>query len=660
MKLGVDLGTYNSAAAAADLAGHIYVVPSRDGKNPNGVHVTQSFVRFRPSGEPSAIGAEARKAVRQDPESVVWGTKRLLARGFDQTDEDRRRFAYPIERGPDNGVVMRQGARTYRPEDIARMILEHLRTNAQDARLTPLGRGEQCDTIVLAHPAYFDSNQIAATRRAALDAGFEKVVMVTEPEAALLAYNEARGGGEVDAANILTIDWGAGTLDFVLSQRQEDGSLVNVATPTGSTHLGGLDMDDALVAACIGAFDLGRALADDPAAQSELRELVESMKVRLSTKRRDWGDLYIERSSTSIQIARARSDVPPGEEADWVVLEQALGEQPHSDADPTPILEQFRRQLRFVYTSTGFTPDQIDELVLIGGPMYMPCVRRVIGEEHTGNAKVQAQLAKIDADGFPLSPMEAVARGAALYTGNSLMQWMPPFAYGPVLGLLPGHRFGEVLIQRGAGQPQDDTSGFLSCHLQPGSAVTVGLFRVEHADGGPHYSQLGSYEWYPVVDDFGRARFRVQLELDSEGVVGMTFHDDVAGTPMRLDKMTDLQSTDLATPPAQFVQEDDPQAGAQAVGGLPQPQPEIKPEMVARRRAEALQDIDVVRPFAKHSPALREAISELEQALRQMPNGPTPQAVFAAVGNALTKLKHVVNVDQGIPDEKKLLLKGGK
>ncbi len=644
-QIGVEIGLYHVRAAALGCDGRSYLLRSKDGRESEDGCALPAFIRFATDGCVRDIGEAARRAVAEDPASVVWGAMQLVGRGYDQTAEVRRRFAYPIERGPDGGVVIRQGPRTYRPEQILALLLEDVRRSAEDAALNPRRRGEAYDTVVLAHPAYFDSAQLAAMHQAALGAGFAKVVLVTEPEAALLAYNEARGGGEVDAANILTINWGAGTLDFVLSQRQEDGSLVNVGTSGGSTHLGGLEMDDALVAACTKTFGLDAALAAEPDARSELRSLVESMKIRLSKRRGDISDLRTEQGSVSIRMARTRSDVPPGEEADWVVLEEVLGEQPLSDdaADPTPILEQFRRQLRFVHTSSGFTPDQIDELVLIGGPMYMPCVRRVIGEEHAGNAKVQAELAKIDADGFPLSLTEAVARGAALYTGRRLPLWMPPFAYGPVLGLPAGQRYGEVLIQRGAGQPQTGITPALGCQLPPGGALQTGLFRVECRPEGERYSRFGQCEWTPKTDSRGRAVFRVQLDLDAEGGLAITLYDDVAGTQGCLRALNRLASVEIPAPAAY--------AGPIEVL-------KVDAERAAAQRGEAERLLRASALTGQCGDRSRSALDDLRRALAATPEGPASEAAYAHFGLLVTAANEALDDDPELPDAVRQLLRG--
>jgi hypothetical protein len=246
---------------------------------------------------------------------------------------------------------------------------------------------------------------ILQTRQAALDAGFAEVELIPEPIAAALAY-----GQRLDLTSrplIMAIDWGAGTLDIVLmgsTDEQGRRRLAPAHPASGHTQLGGIDMDDALLKAVAAAYGLddtvigrlvdGRPLATETDAQQldealRLREAVERAKITLSTLPTATEDAPYRGRSLRIHLARTRADVPP-QGGPWVVLDEALA----------PLLATFRAQLEWALRDAHLEPAEIDHVLLVGGPMHMPCVRQVIADVMAGNERVSvAAWLSADADG---------------------------------------------------------------------------------------------------------------------------------------------------------------------------------------------------------------------------------------------------------------------
>ena len=242
--LGIDLGTYNSAAAAT-IGNRPVMLRAREGATDQGL-CFPSVVEFDEDGNVVQVGELARRSMPVRPERVVCGVKRLIGKAYDRASEtgDTSRFGYQTCRGPDGSCQIQIGRKIYSPTDITALILQKIKQDAE-ADFNPVGR--EIQEAVITVPAYFDPFQKSETERAALAAGFERVHLMPEPTAAASAYRL-----EVAQENqyIVVIDLGAGTLDVTVAllflddnghlQTEEKGH-------GGDTALGGLDMDDAII-----------------------------------------------------------------------------------------------------------------------------------------------------------------------------------------------------------------------------------------------------------------------------------------------------------------------------------------------------------------------------------------------------------------------------
>jgi len=615
--IGIDLGTYNSAAAYEMPDGKVVLLKAYHGQTWQGC-VIPSFVKFYANGEVEKYGEKAREELEIAPHLVVWGLKRIIGRPYQSAIEEMHRFKYPIEEAKDGSIVIPIGSKKYTPTEIVKIFLERVKKDCESSDFNPI-KGKITKAIIT-HPAYFDTNQIKAVKDAAQEAGFDEIELMTEPEAAALAYKDV-----IDFKSepwVMVIDWGAGTLDIVICRfsLSEEGipRIDSIFPAYGDTRLGGTDMDDALFEE---AKRLYRLEDLSPEEAGKIRSEIEKGKIYLSTN--PWIQKYATYKGRliSLKMARSEEEVPGGDKEGWIVLESVLNE----------ILEKFKTHIKFALEKEGLTPDDIDQLIIVGGPAYMPCVRKAIAEIFQGNEKVMKQLERIEKEGFPVSPIEAVVRGATIYGSGSPVRhlfsvddgemekslnagdipqklenafkdnglplsenatvtkednkWVvidddrkfivkkengilniysqietgekrTPYGYGYLLD----DDTGEILIPVGSsGGISKRTETITKIGLKPGESIPVSLLKSEDTPDGKKYSRIGNYKIAPVVGDRG-ADFIITVEMDKDLGAGLTIEDLNSPNPPFTLKLLRHQDTPIPEPrPPRRIEETPPE-----------------------------------------------------------------------------------------------------
>lgn len=382
--LGIDLGTTNSACAVVQ-GGRAAVV--RRGED----RIVPSVVAVKHDGT-VAVGAEAKRQRTVDPKNVVFSAKRLIGRRFSSPEVQRMRTSVPyrIVEGNNESVMVDVGGRRLSIVELSAYILKYLRQMAEEALG---GRVKKC---VIAVPANFNDSQRSATRIAARLAGLDVIRVINEPTAAALAY----GYIEDMDRRIAVYDFGGGTFDITILQITRN--VFEVLATSGEMFLGGDDLDsailDEMVVTCRQQLDLDPA--SDPLAMERLRAVAEQVKIQLS-----------EASRSSIRI----EDVIYGTGKD---LEFAL-----DDASMRRIVEPIVRRTipvcQDALSVAGIRPEQVDEIVLVGGTTRLPLVREVVAEVFGKPPQTS------------INPMSVVAVGAAIQ-GAALMGSLVPMATGGV------------------------------------------------------------------------------------------------------------------------------------------------------------------------------------------------------------------------------------
>jgi molecular chaperone HscC len=342
--VGIDLGTTNSLVAILQ-DGQPVIIPNRLGEL-----LTPSAVSIDDKGT-VLVGAPA------------------LARAT--THPSRTALAFKRDMGTDRAVEL--GGRTFRAPELSALVLKSLREDAEAFLGRPI------DEAVITVPAYFDEIQRRATRDAASIAGLPVERIINEPTAAALAYGLHNRDRAFRAA---VLDLGGGTFDVTVLEVME--GVIEIQASSGDTRLGGEDFADALVDRLAGRLGLGPALAEHPVARARLRLACEEAKRRLS------GEAETRVVVPGLELGRLRRDLDEP-------LSRAEAEEAWS-----ALLARIGRPVLRALGDARAQPEQIDEVLLVGGATRVPCVV-ALAARLFGRMPLRS-----------LPPDEAVAMGAAV------------------------------------------------------------------------------------------------------------------------------------------------------------------------------------------------------------------------------------------------------
>jgi molecular chaperone DnaK len=372
--VGIDLGTTNSVIAVME-GGEPVVIPNSEGSR-----TTPSVVAFTKSGE-RLVGNLARRQAAVNPENTVYSIKRFMGRKYAEVVEERKIVPYEVKAGKDDRVVVQipNANKEFTPEEISAMILQKLKADAE-AYL-----GEKVTDAVITVPAYFNDAQRQATKNAGQIAGLNVVRIINEPTAASLAYGLDKKANET----ILVFDLGGGTFD--VSVLDVGDGVFEVKSTNGDTHLGGDDYDRRIVDWLAEEFKKsnGIDLKTDRQALQRLTEASERAKIELSS-----------RLETSINLPFITAD-QTGPKHLEMTLTRAKFESLTAD-----LTERCRGPFLAALKDANLTPQQIDEVVLVGGSTRMPVIQQLVKNLLGGKEPHKG-----------VNPDEVVAIGAAIQAG---------------------------------------------------------------------------------------------------------------------------------------------------------------------------------------------------------------------------------------------------
>jgi len=473
--VGIDLGTTNSLVAYLDGATP-KVIPAPEGGN-----LVPSIVSCLEDGT-FVAGEAARARLVPHPERTVYSVKRLMGRGVEDVREDLKLLPFRIAEGSESVIRLNLGGKLMTPPEISAQVLLELKRTAE-AYL-----GEEITQAVITVPAYFDDAQRQATKDAGRLAGLEVLRLVNEPTAASLAYGlDKRKEGVV-----AVYDFGGGTFDISIL-RLQDGIFEVLATH-GDTHLGGDDIDQRLMAIALEdiASEWGEDLSANHEAVQTVRRAVIAAKHQLS------------------MLPVVRIEVEFGGRQYQRELKRELFEQLIQD-----IVERTLQPCREAMRDAGLTPEQIDEVVMVGGSTRIPLVRKAV--EALFKAKPHTEL----------NPDEVVALGAAVQAAilsgdvqDQLLLDVTPLS----LGIETMGGVVSKLIHRNSTIPASATETFTTSvdgqrnvliHVLQGERELVkdcrSLARFDLKDIDP----------LPA----GMARIEVRFLIDANGILSVTARD---------------------------------------------------------------------------------------------------------------------------------------
>lgn len=532
--IGIDLGTYNSAAAFAMGRDNVIMIRSKYGRTIYGSGKNfPSFVLFDYNGRKQMVGLLA-KSNRRDPKILVWGVKRLVGLSYDEAKRrgELNRFQYDIEKGPGGGILIRVGEERFTPSHILEFILHEIKEDAENNKVNP-GIGRQIENAVISVPAYFDATRTGLIKEAAENVGFREVETIAEPTAAAIQY-AAHGLDIKEKSYILAFDIGAGTLDItVMLILNEEGNIIpgEVCT-SGNETLGGIDIDDLLSEYIINKYNLH--LEGDPDLKATFSEEIEKAKVNLSSL-----------DNVPLSLPDQRTISLTQKEIEYI-----LNARNTSALNKESFLEKCRGPIRVALDSAGIDAGDIDHVLFVGGPTYMPCIRNMVKEELRklgASGNLLQELESFDNEKLSiLNPMECVARGASLRAGEFIKKGptTDPNGYGTVFkvgGGIPD--FFCAIIPPNSNYPVTRVKNIV--YSSPNTLhVTVPLIRKRKYDNGYRYCNLGYYDFY--VKPTGKIpRIKISLELNKNKDLIAIFTDEQTNESIRFEKLNNLEGNDV-------------------------------------------------------------------------------------------------------------------
>jgi len=370
--IGIDLGTTNSCVA---------VMEGKTAKvieNAEGMRTTPSIVAFTDKGE-RLVGMPAKRQAVTNPMNTVYATKRLIGRMYDdpQTQKEAKMVPYKIIKAPNGDAWVEAGGKQYSPSQIGAFTLTKMKETAESY----LGRA--ITQAVVTVPAYFNDSQRQATKDAGKIAGLDVLRIINEPTAAALCY-----GADQKEGLVAVYDLGGGTFD--VSILEISGGVFEVKATNGDTFLGGEDFDNTLLQHLTNEFkqESGIDLSGDKLAVQRLREASEKAKCELSST-----------AQTDVNLPFITADASGAKHLSSTITRSKFESLVDS------LLERTKQPCRDCMKDAGVSPNDINEVLLVGGMTRMPKVHGIVKEIFNKDAN------------RGVNPDEVVAMGAAIQGG---------------------------------------------------------------------------------------------------------------------------------------------------------------------------------------------------------------------------------------------------
>jgi len=485
--VGIDLGTTNSVVAVLE-AGRPVVI-----SNAEGARTTPSVVGFTKESE-LLVGQLARRQLVLNPKNTFSNLKRFVGRAWDELEENSLAVPYNV-RSNDQGnvrITSPSNKREYAPEELIGNIIRKLIDDAE----TYLG--ENVESAVITVPAYFNDSQRQATRDAAVLAGIKVERILNEPTSAALAY----GFDKSSSRKVLVFDLGGGTFD--VSLMSISNGVFDVKATSGDTQLGGNDFDQKIVDWLAEDFlkkykiDLRR----DRQSLQRLTEAAEKAKQELSG---------VQNTPISLPFISTGNDGP-------LHIETSLSRKIYESLC-NDLLDKLFDPVNTVIDDSGWIPEDIDEVVLVGGSTRMPMVKQLV-RTIVPNPPCQS-----------VNPDEVVAIGAAIQGGiisgelrDLLLNDVTPLSLGleTVGGLM------KVLIPRNTSIPVRQSDVF-STSSSNQSSVEIHIWQGERQMASDNKS-LGKFRLSGIPPaPRGVPQVQVAFDIDANGLLEVSATDRTTG-----------------------------------------------------------------------------------------------------------------------------------
>ena len=498
--VGIDLGTTNSLVAFMQGTAPA-VIPGEDGLN-----LVPSVVALDEKNQ-VIVGNAARKYLIETSDRAVYSVKRLMGRGVEDIREELKLFPFRLADDLQAGEVLRIkiGERTYTPPEISALVLRQLKRNAERFF------GEPVTKAVITVPAYFNDAQRQATKDAGRIAGLDVLRLVNEPTAASLAY----GLDKKQNGIIAVYDLGGGTFDISIL-KLHDGIFEVVAT-NGDTHLGGDDIDNLMIAIALDDIrgDLGLDVRRNGEAVQQIRKAVIEAKIALSSQ-----------PAVKLDIK-----LPGGKRYQREVTREAFEQLLQ------PVIDRTMGPCKQALKDAGLNPEQIDEVVLVGGSTRIPKVRQLVQD-------LFARTPHTD-----LNPDEVVALGAAVQAnilggGSEVTKEMLLLDVTPLsLGIEVAGGVTDKIILRNSTIPASATQ-YYTTQVDGQTNVAIHVLQGER-ELARDCRSLARFDLKGVPPmPAGLPRIEVKFLIDANGILRVSAREQRSGKEAEIDVQPSYGLTD--------------------------------------------------------------------------------------------------------------------
>ncbi len=498
--VGIDLGTTNSLVAF--MQGDVpVVIPGDDGLN-----LVPSVVALNENDQ-IIVGNAARKYLIETPERAVYSIKRLVGRGIEDIREELKLFPFRLAEDLQPGEVLRikLGDKTFTPPEISAFILRQLKRNAERFFAAPITQA------VITVPAYFNDAQRQATKDAGRIAGLEVLRLLNEPTAASLAY----GLDQKQNGIVAVYDLGGGTFDISIL-KLHDGIFEVMAT-NGDTHLGGDDIDNLLITIALDDIqgDLGLDVRRNGEIVQTIRKAVIETKIALSSQ----------------PAAKLDIELPAGKRYQREITRQQFEDLIR------PILDRTIGPCKQAMKDAGMTPEQIEEVVLVGGSTRIPTVRSLVKEMFRREPHTD------------LNPDEVVALGAAVQAnilsgGSEVTQNMLLLDVTPLsLGIEVAGGVTDKIILRNSTVPASATQHYTT-QIDGQANVAVHVLQGER-ELAKDCRSLARFDLKGIPPmPAGLPRIEVKFLIDANGILHVSAREQRSGKEAEIEVQPSYGLTD--------------------------------------------------------------------------------------------------------------------